>query len=374
MEPRFGADFGAVRVHTGREAAESARSVNALAYTVGNDVVFGAGQYEPGTSAGAGLIAHELTHVVQQNGRLSRSAGSAGVSPREEDEPQTMRLARSSGPVPVSAVVETPTLQADFALPVRRPNAEGRALTAAETQAAIAYNQRVVTVIGADGVRALRDVLGVEPDPAVIDGDFVWGVVQWQANQGIGQDGRLGPRTAHPLFREIGAENAGRGALVSGPTYTATSSLTPAPDAAGRRDASFRFQAEFQDDPANGIFAACCEVRQYIQWDAAYATASGGPPHGGFPPATGAGTWIEDRNGTDTLRYGHRDGSFGSPVTGNEYVDTTGARNNAFGNVYRGRDFPGTNITPGHWRFMVAVIDVCHGNQRLGDDYVRVTW
>jgi hypothetical protein len=68
MEPRFGHDFGRVRVHTNYRAAESARAVNALAYTVGRDVVFGAGQYAPEDPAGRLLLAHELTHVVQQRG------------------------------------------------------------------------------------------------------------------------------------------------------------------------------------------------------------------------------------------------------------------------------------------------------------------
>ncbi|HLJ33068.1 MAG TPA: DUF4157 domain-containing protein [Ktedonobacteraceae bacterium] len=67
MEPRFSHDFSSVRVHTDSRAADSARSVNALAYTVGRNVVFGAGQYQPGTIAGQRLLAHELTHVVQQN-------------------------------------------------------------------------------------------------------------------------------------------------------------------------------------------------------------------------------------------------------------------------------------------------------------------
>jgi hypothetical protein len=66
MEPRFGADFGSVRVHTDAQAAESAQAINARAYTVGRDVVFGAGQYAPGTGAGRRLLAHELAHVVQQ--------------------------------------------------------------------------------------------------------------------------------------------------------------------------------------------------------------------------------------------------------------------------------------------------------------------
>lgn len=66
MEPRFGHDFSQVRVHTDEKAAESAQAVNALAYTVGRDVVFGAGQFAPMTYEGQRLLTHELTHVIQQ--------------------------------------------------------------------------------------------------------------------------------------------------------------------------------------------------------------------------------------------------------------------------------------------------------------------
>jgi hypothetical protein len=62
MEPRFGHDFSQVRVHTDTQAAESAQAVNALAYTVGRDLVFGRGQYAPATIAGQRLLAPELTH------------------------------------------------------------------------------------------------------------------------------------------------------------------------------------------------------------------------------------------------------------------------------------------------------------------------
>jgi hypothetical protein len=66
FEPRFDHDFSRVRVHTDSRAAESALAVNALAYTVGRNVVFGAGQYSPASGPGRRLLAHELTHVVQQ--------------------------------------------------------------------------------------------------------------------------------------------------------------------------------------------------------------------------------------------------------------------------------------------------------------------
>ncbi len=68
MEQRFSHDFSQVRVHSGTAAEHSAREVNAKAYTVGHDIVFGAGQFAPGSHGGRLLLAHELTHVVQQSG------------------------------------------------------------------------------------------------------------------------------------------------------------------------------------------------------------------------------------------------------------------------------------------------------------------
>jgi len=65
-EPRFGADFSGVRVHTNARAANVARSVNARAFTLGHNVVFGTGEYSPDALTGRQLLAHELTHVIQQ--------------------------------------------------------------------------------------------------------------------------------------------------------------------------------------------------------------------------------------------------------------------------------------------------------------------
>jgi Domain of unknown function (DUF4157) len=66
MESRFGHDFSNVRVHHDTQAGESAATVHSLAYTIGQNIVFGAGQYAPRTTEGRRLLAHELTHVVQQ--------------------------------------------------------------------------------------------------------------------------------------------------------------------------------------------------------------------------------------------------------------------------------------------------------------------
>jgi len=83
FERRLGHDFGKVRVHADAQAAESARLVNALAYAVGHHVVFGASRHEPPTRSGLQLLAHELTHVVQQ---------------RDSAEPSSLRLGTTSDP------------------------------------------------------------------------------------------------------------------------------------------------------------------------------------------------------------------------------------------------------------------------------------
>jgi hypothetical protein len=66
MEGRFGQDFSDVRVHTGSAAHDSAKSVNAQAYTVGSNIVFQRDKYDPASDGGKHMLAHELTHVVQQ--------------------------------------------------------------------------------------------------------------------------------------------------------------------------------------------------------------------------------------------------------------------------------------------------------------------
>ena len=80
MEDRLGADFSDVRIHTGAKADQSARSINAQAYTVGSDVVFQSGKYSPDTDPGRHMLAHELTHVVQQrSGPVAGTPAAGGI-------------------------------------------------------------------------------------------------------------------------------------------------------------------------------------------------------------------------------------------------------------------------------------------------------
>ena len=92
MESRFGHDFAGVRIHTDNAAAATAHSVDALVYTVGHDVVFGAGQYAPDTRQGRHVLAHELTHVIQQGSAPTGTARS-GVRPAASIAGRTFGLA-----------------------------------------------------------------------------------------------------------------------------------------------------------------------------------------------------------------------------------------------------------------------------------------
>ena len=95
MEPRFGYNFGNVRVHADAHAAESTRALNALAYTVGHDVVFGREQFSPSSTKGRQLLAHELVHVIQQSGDEPNTpaiSGSLIIGPADGGLEQLARL------------------------------------------------------------------------------------------------------------------------------------------------------------------------------------------------------------------------------------------------------------------------------------------
>jgi len=100
MESRLGHDFRHVRIHTDTKAAESARSVSALAYTVGPDVVFGMARYAPRTAEGRSLLAHELVHVAQQTARPTGPIGLTARGDPDEREADAAAGAIQAGRLP----------------------------------------------------------------------------------------------------------------------------------------------------------------------------------------------------------------------------------------------------------------------------------
>src|SRR5688572_3133623 len=92
FEPRFGADFSNVRVHTDSQAAQTAKAINARAFTVGPNIAFGASQFAPESQQGKQILAHELTHVVQQ--------GAATGSQRIHRAPEMIQAFPQAGVIP----------------------------------------------------------------------------------------------------------------------------------------------------------------------------------------------------------------------------------------------------------------------------------
>ena len=117
FEPRFGQNLGQVRVHSDGAAQQSARDVNALAYTVGSHVVFGTGRYAPGTPNGQRLLAHELTHVLQQQPQLARQEQPLDhdpPAPQPQDAPQADKAGTAGATSVTSNCVPTGFSRADF--------------------------------------------------------------------------------------------------------------------------------------------------------------------------------------------------------------------------------------------------------------------
>ncbi|MCB0397539.1 MAG: DUF4157 domain-containing protein [Flavobacteriales bacterium] len=169
MSAGLGADFSNVNIHTDSTAVQLSSELGAHAFTVGNDVYFNQGKYDPASSGGKHLLAHELTHTIQQ--------GSS-----------------------------EPMVQGDFAVAPTTPGTAVVALTPAQVQAAITFNTARHTDAAEIGL--MRDILGLASNPQVIDADFVNALAEYQANYGLPQDGKLGHDTADVLAREMIAEGA----------------------------------------------------------------------------------------------------------------------------------------------------------------------
>lgn len=105
MESRFDTDFSNVRIHTGPYATEMSKELNAQAFTVANDIYFNAGKFSPGSSHGKHLLAHELTHTIQQRSTDISRRIQRVCPPRQHNE--TARSATLPGILPVNVILST---------------------------------------------------------------------------------------------------------------------------------------------------------------------------------------------------------------------------------------------------------------------------
>jgi hypothetical protein len=358
MEPRFSHDFSQVRIHTGDSAVASARAVSARAYTVGRHIVFDASRYQPGSADGKKLLAHELTHVLQQGRSDAAPENLTLGSPHDHYEQEAERIAGAVEQTPANALgavsdgalrgtpSATASLQRDFATPEpATPPAAQTDLTDAQISSAISFNtQRYDRA----NTRLIQGLLG-EPATGQWTKSTIIAIAATQEQFGLTKDGKVGSSMFDFIVREQGLEGAGtetKDCLTSFsasvfPVQTAT---TAGPGGTTTIVGHHVVEARFSP-------RCNCSQFQYRQFISGTATGSRGTatqnlsnlfpiiPGGQLPAASS-----EDGNtNCPGVNYGHREqpGQNTTAACGeNRYTDGSGTVDQANGCFYRGEDFP----------------------------------
>lgn len=304
FEPRFGRDFGGVQVHTGGEAEQSAGAINARAYTVGNHIAFASAQYQPSSSEGRRLLAHELAHVVQQFSRPN-----------------------------------FPVVQRDLATPPPAvPTKSQPDLTPAQINDAINFNK---ARFDEKNTRTIQGLLG-GPVTGVWTEENIVAIAATQEEYGLLKDGKASNQTLQFLDREQRLEKIDTSTdncLVS------FALMGPDPAAFGRDDAThchfgshFRFEAQFSP-------RCNCDQFQYRQFIAGHLRRTRGGVMTDLPIREVGGVlhdaFTEDADTSAVVaNYGHRQQG-PDPAVENHYIDAAGNDDQAHGCRYRGEDEPG---------------------------------
>jgi hypothetical protein len=347
MEPRLGHDFGSVRVHTDTQAARSAESVQASAYTVGRQVVFGAGQYAPHTDAGRKLLAHELTHVVQQTDTGSRQLQALRLdSPDSVYEQQAQEAARRVGAgaaIEPGGLVDGGLVQRDLAT---EPPAEAREqpdLTPEKIQTALAFNRTRFTQ---EHTRLIQDIIGTEPTGVWTEGDIL-AIAQIQEEYNLTADGMVGTETLRFIDREQLLEGArGDDATCLTSFFVKGFPVTFLPTGAGQHRLEGHFQVRAQ-------FPARCDCsefqyRQFIKGRFVLRRAGVERDLKGIFSQLPAGElktdFREDGDTSDVpVNYGHRDRPADTDPE-DRYINERDATDQADGCRYRNEDYPGADL------------------------------
>jgi hypothetical protein len=302
MSNSFGVDFKDVRVHEDSEAVSMNEELQAHAFTHGKDIYFNKGQFDPDSAHGKFLLAHELTHVVQQ--------GAAGE-----------------------------IIQRDLAIEPTHPDVEEPGLSPAATKEAIQYNK---DRYGRDATLLIQDIVGAE-GTGNMDEDTIRLIALYQAQNGLKADGMVGPNTFNQLTSELAAEGASPDTCLN---MFLVNVQTPmelhAAAVAGTANIFGNFDIEIRFSPH--CDCSRFEYRQFIGGDVTLNGVNinnlfGTIPGGGLP---GLGNFIEDGNTTvaSNGRLGHRN-TQPNLAAQNEYLDPSGNIDMQNGCIYRSFDQPG---------------------------------
>jgi hypothetical protein len=193
FEPRFTHDFSHVRIHAGLDANRLSAAIRARAFTVGNEIVFGQGEFAPHSSAGRRLLAHELTHVMQQ--------GASTHSGAKQNSNIIQRAALLDDPLCEGQ--EFPPAEVWFGDPVlARIRSNQSLMSFGSTGEPVALVQQAVVAWGCDeGIGHLLPAFGVD---GIFGSETRAAVKTFQGQQGIDADGIVGPITMSELDRFVG--------------------------------------------------------------------------------------------------------------------------------------------------------------------------
>jgi len=308
MEPRFNYDFSNVKVHDSELAANSAKSINALAYTSENNIVFNSGQYNTNSDSGKRLLAHELSHVVQQGKGVEKS------------------------------------IQRDLAIEPAHPEAAEPQLTAQEIRDAITFN---TSRYNQDNITLIQNIVG-GPVTGILTEETIRLIALYQAQNGLNPDGKVGPRTFDQLTAELGAENASPDTCL---TMFHVGLVTPMElHAAGPNLANIfgHFNVDIRFSPH-----CDCSRFQYRQFISGLVTYNGANINNQFGTIPGGAAlpaisnWVEDGNTNlpNNGRYGHRNHLANQGVL-NQYTDANGGIDMQNGCRYQSFDEPGVIGAP----------------------------
>lgn len=337
FEPRFGADFSGVRVHNDERAAIAAKSVNARAFTLGKDVVFGRGEYSPDSSSGKKLFAHELTHVVQQNPaqRKANTSATPVLQGKAKHEQGRDFLQTKMG-------YGQALIQRDLATPPPAIPAPAQAvLTTAQIRSAIRYNQGRYNVVG---TRLIQDLVGTKPTGSWVAAD-IRAIAAVQEEYGLSKDGRVGTRTFRFIDTEVRNERLRRtdaNCLTSLFINRRAQNIVPRANGA-TMTRRFTMHAQFPRYCGCRHFEYRQFIRGHLRVRRGRVVHDQGTWFANLPAGRINSAWQEDgHTGAAALNYGHRTQP-DEPI--NRYINDAGGLNMANGCRYEGDDTPGGNYS-----------------------------
>ena len=357
MSNAMGSDFSGVKIYTGSNAVQMNRQLNARAFTYGSNIYFNSGEYRPESVNGKSLLAHELTHVVQQG---SANKVYTGSSIQQKHSPQSKnqlagknRIQRRGlnnsdeeiqmKPLSIQNTTET-TVQRDLATPPPAVAAAAQPdLTDAQIQEAIRFNGNRYNSVG---TRLIQQTLG-GPVTGNWTEDNIRAIAATQEEYGLTKDGKVGADTFRFIDTEVSNEALSKtdaNCLVSFHIDRRRENIVPRNNGA-TMTRRFLMNAQFPDYCDCSDFEYRQFIRGHFNHERAGVVTDEGDWFTNLPAGRLNAAWQEDgHTGVPSINFGYRNRATNPDDL---YLNDVGAQDRANGCIYRGDDTPGGNY--GGW-------------------------